>query len=215
MDRCTWIELADLLLAYCASFTRGRAAQRLYRDIYPNRWIPHHMTFSSIHRRLCQSVTVHRWVDDQGRGYFVQSPEAEEAVLQYIENNPSVSTRDTALSHESCHNLENSAGNVVASVPPWESSCSYNSWLSIPNALAITSTSILCQCVGRDCRWLSSGPYILPELLNANTYLIFLQNVLPELFHPIPLNIRRSMQFQHDGAPPHFGNAVHGRLTAT
>ena len=58
-------------------------------------------------------------------------------------------------------------------------------------------------------------PYILPERLNANTHLIFLQNVLPELLHPIPLNFRRSMRFQHDGASPHFGNAVRGYLTAT
>ena len=59
------------------------------------------------------------------------------------------------------------------------------------------------------------GPYILPERLNANTYLIFLQNVLPELIHPIPLNIRRNMWFQHDWAPFHFGNAVRGHPTAT
>ena len=57
--------------------------------------------------------------------------------------------------------------------------------------------------------------YILPERLNGNSYLIFLQNVLPELLHPIPLNIRQSMQFQHDRAQPHFGNAVRGHLTAT
>ena len=43
------------------------------------------------------------------------------------------------------------------------------------------------------------GPYILPEWLNANTYLIFLQTFLPELLRPIPLNIRRSMRLQHDG----------------
>ena len=42
-------------------------------------------------------------------------------------------------------------------------------------------------------------PYILPEWLNANTYLIFFQNVLPELLHPIPLNIRCSMRFHRDG----------------
>ena len=59
------------------------------------------------------------------------------------------------------------------------------------------------------------GPYILPERLNANTYLIFLQNVLAELLRPIPLNIRHSMRFQHNGATSHFGNAVRGHLTAT
>ena len=56
------------------------------------------------------------------------------------------------------------------------------------------------------------GPYILLERLNANTYLIFFQNALPELLHPIPLNIRRSMPLQHDWAPPHFGNIVRGHV---
>ena len=99
MERYTWIEMADMHLAYGATFTSGRAAHRLYRDRYPNR---HHTTFSSIHRRLCQSRTVHRRVDGQGQGRFVQTPEAEEAVLQYVGNNPSASTREsryrTALS---------------------------------------------------------------------------------------------------------------------
>ena len=67
MERYTWIELANMHLAYGAAFTCGRAAQRLYRDRYPNRRITHHTTFSSIHRRLYQSGTVHR-VDGQGRG---------------------------------------------------------------------------------------------------------------------------------------------------
>ena len=55
--------------------------------------------FSSIHRRLCQSRTVHRRVDGQGRGRFVRTPEAEETVLQYVGNNPSAYSRyRTALS---------------------------------------------------------------------------------------------------------------------
>ena len=58
------------------------------------------------------------------------------------------------------------------------------------------------------------GPYIFPKRLNANIYLILLQNFLPELLHPIPLNIRRSRRFQRDGIPPYFGNAVRGHLTA-
>ena len=44
-----------------------RASQKLYRDRYPNRRIPYHTTFSSIHRRICQSGIVHRRVDGQGR----------------------------------------------------------------------------------------------------------------------------------------------------
>ena len=97
MERYTWIELAELHLAYGATFTSDRAAQRLYRETYPNLLIPQDTTFSSICCRLWQLGTVHRRrVDDQGWGNFVRTPEAEEAMLQYIENNPSLSTQDIA-----------------------------------------------------------------------------------------------------------------------
>lgn len=58
------------------------------------------------------------------------------------------------------------------------------------------------------------GPYILPERLNGQTYLIFLQDVLPELLEDLPINIRRQMWFQHDGAPAHFSNEVRQHLNA-
>ena len=76
MEHYIWIELADMHLAYGAAFTSGRAAQRLYRDRYPNRLITH-TTFSSIHRRLCQSGTVHQRVDDQRRGVLCEHAEEQ------------------------------------------------------------------------------------------------------------------------------------------
>ena len=75
MERYTWIELANMHVAYDAAFTSGRPAQKLYRDRYPIRRITHHMTFSSIHRRLCQSGTVYRRVDGQGRGVLCEHAE--------------------------------------------------------------------------------------------------------------------------------------------
>ena len=75
MERYTWIELANMHLAYGAAFISGRAAQRLLRDRYPNRRITHHTTFSSIHRRRCQSRTVHRRVDGEGRGVLCEHAE--------------------------------------------------------------------------------------------------------------------------------------------
>lgn len=52
------------------------------------------------------------------------------------------------------------------------------------------------------------GPYMLPNRLNRQTYLTFLRDVLPELLHNLPLEVRLNMWFQHDGAPPHFANEV-------
>ena len=56
------------------------------------------------------------------------------------------------------------------------------------------------------------GPYIFPECQH-------LFDISPKcsawVTYLNPLNIRRSMRFQHDGAPPHFGKAVCGHLAAT
>lgn len=58
------------------------------------------------------------------------------------------------------------------------------------------------------------GPYILPNRLNGQTYLVFLQDVLPELLENVglPIDIRREMWFQQDGAPAHFSNEVRQHL---
>lgn len=52
------------------------------------------------------------------------------------------------------------------------------------------------------------GPYILPDKLNGPTYLVFLRDILPELLENVPIQLRRRMWFQHDGAPAHFSNIV-------
>ena len=190
----------------------------------------------------------------------------EEAVLQYVENNPSVSTRVTArrfhMSHVTVwrilqemlwsYHLERVHALTPADYPSRMHFCNwylnqtilqadfantvlftdeacftheriYNSrnshfWsMENPHATILRSHQHR-FCVNMWARIVVNfllGPYILPERLNASTYFILLQNVLPELLHLIPLNISRSMRFQHDGAPPHFANAVRGHLTAT
>ncbi|KAJ8944789.1 hypothetical protein NQ318_003657, partial [Aromia moschata] len=47
---------------------------------------------------------------------------------------------------------------------------------------------------------------ILPNRLNGETYLEFLQNPLPDLLDEVPLQLRLEHWFMHDGAPPHFRN---------
>lgn len=59
------------------------------------------------------------------------------------------------------------------------------------------------------------GPYLMPPRLNGHNYLVFLQQVLPELMEDVPLAIRRVMWFQHDGAPAHFTAEVRNHLTQT
>ena len=97
MERYTWIELANMHLAYGAVFTSGRAAQRHYRDRYPNPRITHHTTFSSIHRRLCQSGTLHRRVDGQGRGVLCE--QCRGTMLQYVENKVPLAQKRSVAAH--------------------------------------------------------------------------------------------------------------------
>lgn len=56
------------------------------------------------------------------------------------------------------------------------------------------------------------GPYELPTRLNAESYLNFLEHVLPTLLENIPLNLRLSLWFMHDGAPAHYGQNVRNYL---
>lgn len=58
------------------------------------------------------------------------------------------------------------------------------------------------------------GPYLLPNRLNGRTYVIFLEEVLPELLDSVPVAVRNTMWFQHDGAPSHFCNNVRNYLNA-
>lgn len=60
------------------------------------------------------------------------------------------------------------------------------------------------------------GPYILPERLNAQRYLVFLQEVLPELLEEAdpPVDLLVNHWFQHDGCPAHFGRDVRAYLDA-
>lgn len=52
------------------------------------------------------------------------------------------------------------------------------------------------------------GPYFIDGHLNGNVYLNFLEHELPELLEEVPLNIIRSMWYQHDGAPAHSTRLV-------
>lgn len=52
------------------------------------------------------------------------------------------------------------------------------------------------------------GPKIIPERLNSQSYLEFLQQTNPEILDNVPLTVRNRVIYQQDGAPPHFGRQV-------
>lgn len=56
------------------------------------------------------------------------------------------------------------------------------------------------------------GPHIFLSPINASSYLNFLQETLPDLLDDVPLDVRGSMYFQHDGKPGHCSSDVESYL---
>ena len=56
------------------------------------------------------------------------------------------------------------------------------------------------------------GPYFFRQNINTAIYLDFLRNQLSQFLDELPLNIRRIIWYQHDGAPCHSTNTVTGYL---
>ena len=52
------------------------------------------------------------------------------------------------------------------------------------------------------------GPVFFDGTLNGQKYLSFLENDLGPLLEDVPLDLRRHMWFQHDGAPAHYARPV-------
>ena len=52
------------------------------------------------------------------------------------------------------------------------------------------------------------GLYIFLQRLRGDIYANFLQDELPALVENVPLQTRRQMYYQHDGAPPHFSQII-------
>ena len=55
-------------------------------------------------------------------------------------------------------------------------------------------------------------PVILPGNLTGDSFLLFLQEILPALLDDLPLNLRQNLWFQLDGAPAHFAINVRNYL---
>jgi hypothetical protein len=52
------------------------------------------------------------------------------------------------------------------------------------------------------------GPYFSEQSLTGDIYANFLQDELPALIENVPLQTRRQLYYQHDGAPLHFSQVV-------
>ncbi|EZA60813.1 hypothetical protein X777_13646 [Ooceraea biroi] len=57
------------------------------------------------------------------------------------------------------------------------------------------------------------GPFEMLARLTGQLYVEFLENDLPGLLEDVPLEQRRHMLFQHDGAPPHMSIRLNKETT--
>lgn len=59
------------------------------------------------------------------------------------------------------------------------------------------------------------GPFELPDTINSENYLEFLENRICVLLDDIPLALLQTMWFQQDGCPAHYGRNVRSFLDRT
>ncbi|GFX86293.1 DUF4817 domain-containing protein [Trichonephila clavipes] len=197
-----------MILAYGATDCNGRAAQRLYAERHPVRWTPVHTMFSRLHQQLCETGSFQKAA--RNRDWTARTELNEKIVLDMVETTPSLSTRASVLftdgasfSREGTFNTHNShswaaANPHVKRTRAEQDRFLVNIWAGILGDHLI-------------------GPYILPDRLTGPRYLIFLEQVLPELLDSahVTAATRTSMWFQKDGVPAHFSISVRNHLNAT
>ena len=245
---------------------KGNATEsvREYSERYPNRRQPNARTFTSIHRRLCETGTI---TPRRERGTSIVASHTEERVLREVQNNPTVSTRLVekrlgipkttvwkvlrrdqqhpyhftpvqTLSREDkvrrkaycetmlLRNMENL--NYFSNIL-WTDEAQFTRdgvtnfhnlhfWCSSnPHCKKEVKTqqrfsvNVWMGIIGK----ILVGPYIIPGNQTGDIYLDFLRQTLPGLLESVPLNVRASMTFQQDGAPPHFRICVRSYLEET
>lgn len=87
-------EYADMVFVYGRADGNSRLAQRMYRESYPDRRVPHHTTFSNTFRRLRETGTLHfREPRLNNRQHRVA---VDENILQEFNADPTTSVRKVA-----------------------------------------------------------------------------------------------------------------------
>jgi hypothetical protein len=89
-------ELADAHMMYGLADGKGAAAQRLYRETFPERRCPDRKTFEAIDRHLREHVIFKPNTRDWGRPRSTRTLQLEEAILLSVNDDPSASTRQVA-----------------------------------------------------------------------------------------------------------------------
>lgn len=258
-------EYVDMLIIYGEIYQNSAAASRLYAERFPNRVTPIPQKFTTLVIRARETgVLQTRQGRGGGPGRHQRILDAEEEVLNLVEEDPSTSTRkisrqvgvsnrivwrtlrenqlypfhvqrvqalqpeDHPLRLQFCRwflrkhiEIPNFSSIVLATdeatfTRNGISNCHNSHIWAVENPRAVRrnhfqyrfSINVWAGLVNGQL----IGPFVLPNRLTGNDYLLFLQNYLQELLEEVPLNVRRQMWFLQDGAPPHFNHVVRQHL---
>lgn len=264
MQRYSNAEKADIHYMYGAANGNAVAAQRLYRERFPQRPVPDRRIFQRVHRQLCETGSFHADRRDAGCSRTVRTPHRIEAIVDDVDERPDGSTRAMARSHGVSHmtvwrvlheehlHPYHLHGVQALQEADYPRRVTFARWyLQQCTVQPQFAASVLFTDEATFTRdgmfnthnehvWATSnphatrvrctqqrfsvnvwagilhdyiiGPYLLPDRLNGATYLVFLQQVLPELLAVVPRHLRATMWFQHDGAPAHYTRDVRNYL---
>lgn len=95
--RYSFQEMADMHLVYGMANCNRAEARRLYAERFPNRALPNEKTFVRLHDRLRETGSFNPVMQNCGRPQTTRTLEMEERVLQIVEENPHVSTREVKV----------------------------------------------------------------------------------------------------------------------
>lgn len=253
-------EYVDMLLIFGECRKSGRAAERLYRERFPNRRCPDHKTFSSTVKILCETGSLPCKQKLKSRTKHATDEANTVVVLGHAVINPHESTRSISTHcdisqssvcrilkkakfhpyrihlHQGLHaadftrRLEFIANMQVhlhddhkfLSRILWSDESRFHNngtvnrhnlhywanenpkWMRETNFQHIWGVNVWCGIIDG----YLIGPYFYQGTLTGERYLQFLRESLPELLEEVPLNLRNSLIFQQDGAPPHNSHIV-------
>ncbi|GFX82535.1 DUF4817 domain-containing protein [Trichonephila clavipes] len=245
MYRLTNSDLADIHFIYSLADGNGCAAVRLYRERYPTRRQPNHRMFARVHQNLVERGSFRATIEGTGRRRKARTPIFEEGALHAVDQTPGTSVRalaaSTGKSPTTIHRVLQGAAlhpfhvQRVQSLQPDDPHdvSRFAQWFlnQIAADMHFASSVLFCDeaTFSREAMqqrftvnmWTGIvgdsllGPYILPPQLDSHKYLVFRQEVLPELLTYVPAPIRRPMWFQQDGAASHYARHVRDHLDRT
>ncbi|GFX80279.1 uncharacterized protein TNCV_2642951 [Trichonephila clavipes] len=208
-------ELADMHLAYGAANCSGPAAQRLYAERYPMRRIPSHNFFARLHQsvwRILREQDMHPFhvqrVQTQQPEDYAPRVAFAQWYLGKCATNPLfpdevLFSDEASFTREGIFNTHND-----------------HIW-TVENPHAIRRRTAQIRFLVNVWAGIMGdhliGPYLFPCRLTGLNYLLFLQQVLPQLLRDeqISASTQQTMWFQHDGAPAHFSGDVRNYLDVT